>query len=146
MERGAAFTSKGVEATNRVALLSKTVANNLFGGGDALGQSIRIRNVPLTVIGRLSPNGQTPTGQDQDDVILIPLSTAKKRVLGVSQANAGAVGTIMVQSTGPSTIHAAQDQVRALLRQRHHLQGAQEDDFTIPILKKCSRPRKRRRA
>jgi putative ABC transport system permease protein len=62
---------------------------------------------------------------------LIPLSTAKKRVLGVNQANAGSVGTIMVQATGPSTIHAAQEQVRLLLRQRHHLQPAQEDDFTI---------------
>ena len=131
VDRGAGFTSKDVESANRVALLGKTVADSLFGGGDALGQTIRIRNVPLTVIGLLLPKGQSPTAQDQDDVVLIPLSTAKKRVLGVSQANAGAVGTIMVQSTGPSTIRAAQDQVRALLRQRHHLQAAQEDDFTI---------------
>lgn len=130
-DRGSKFTSKDVEATNRVAVLGKTVADNLFGGGDAVGQTIRIRNVPLTVIGVLAPKGQTPTGQDQDDVVLIPLSTAKKRVLGANQANAGAVGTIMVQSTGPSTIDAAEDQIRALLRQRHHLQPVQEDDFTI---------------
>jgi putative ABC transport system permease protein len=131
VDRGVAFTSKDVESANRVALLGKTVADNLFGGGDPVSQIIRIHNVPVTVIGVLAPKGQSPTGQDQDDVILIPLSTAKKRVLGVSQANAGAVGTIMVQSTGPSTITAAQEQVRALLRQRHHLQFAQEDDFTI---------------
>jgi putative ABC transport system permease protein len=96
VDRGSKFTSKDVEATNRVALLGKTVADNLFGGGAVVGQTIRIRNVPLTVIGVLSPKGQTPTGQDQDDVVLIPLSTAKKRVLGANQANAGAVGTIMV--------------------------------------------------
>jgi putative ABC transport system permease protein len=131
IDHGSAFTSKDVESANRVALLGKTVAENLFGNDDPVGQIIRIRNVPLTIIGLLSPKGQTPTGQDQDDVVLIPLATAKKRVLGVSQANAGAVGTIMIQSTGPSTIHAAQKQIRALLRQRHHLQPAQEDDFTI---------------
>ena len=128
---GAAFTSKDVEAANKVALLGQTVATNLFPGGDPIGQSIRIRNVPLTVIGLLAAKGQSPSGQDQDDVVLIPLSTAKKRVLGASQANAGAIGTVMVQATGPSAIHAAQDQVRALLHQRHHLQAGQDDDFTI---------------
>jgi putative ABC transport system permease protein len=131
VERGATFTAKDLEAANKVALLGKTVAGNLFAGGDPVGQTVRIRNVPLTVIGLLSPKGQSPTGQDQDDIVLIPLSTAKKRVLGASQANAGAVGTIMVQATGPASIQAAQDQVRALLRQRHHLQPGQEDDFTI---------------
>ena len=131
VDRGLPFTSKDVESANKVALLGKTVADNLFPGGDPLGQTIRIRNVPLTVIGLLSPKGQSPGGQDQDDVILIPLSTAKKRVLGVSQAGAGAVGVIMVQATGASTIHQAQEQVRILLRQRHHLQISQEDDFTI---------------
>jgi putative ABC transport system permease protein len=131
VERGVAFTSKDLEAASKVALLGHTVAVNLFPGGDPVGQIIRIRNVPLTVIGLLAPKGQSPTGQDQDDVALIPLSTAKKRVLGASQASAGAVGTVMVQATGPSAIQAAQIQVRALLRQRHHLQPIQEDDFTI---------------
>jgi putative ABC transport system permease protein len=131
VDRGLPFTSKDLESANRVALLGKTVADNLFPGGDPVGQMIRIHNVPLMVVGLLSPKGQTPTGQDQDDVILIPLSTAKKRVLGASQASAGAVGAMMIQSTGPSTIHEAQEQVRTLLRQRHHIQPAQEDDFTL---------------
>jgi len=129
--RGNAFTAKDVESANKVALLGKTVSDNLFPGGDPVGQTIRIHNVPLIVTGLLEPKGQSPSGQDQDDVILIPISTAKKRVLGVSQAGPGSVGTIMVQSTGPSTIGAAQDQVKSLLRQRHHLQRGQEDDFTI---------------
>jgi putative ABC transport system permease protein len=131
VDRGVPFTSKDVEAANKVALLGRTVEDNLFPGGDSVGQIIRIRNVPLTVIGVLSPKGQSPGGQDQDDVVLIPLSTAKKRVLGTSQAGAGAVGVIMVQATGNSTIHQAQEQVRILLRQRHRLQASQEDDFTI---------------
>ncbi len=131
IERGVAFTSKDLESANKVVLLGRTVAANLFPGEDPVGQIVRIRNVPLTVIGLLAAKGQSPTGQDQDDVVLIPLSTAKKRVLGASQASAGAVGTVMVQATASSTIQAAQTQVRALLRQRHHLQAAQEDDFTI---------------
>ena len=129
--RGNAFTTKDVESANKVALLGKTVSDNLFPGGDPVGQTIRIHNVPLIVTGLLEPKGQSPSGQDQDDVILIPISTAKKRVLGVSQAGPGSVGTIMVQSTGPATINTAQDQVKALLRQRHHLQRGQDDDFTI---------------
>ena len=123
LERGVAFTSKDLEAANKVALLGRTVAANLFPGGDPVGQIVRIHNVPLTVIGQLAPKGQSPTGQDQDDVVLIPLSTATKRVLGASRAGAGAVGTIMVQATGSTAIQAALSQVRALLRQRHHLQA-----------------------
>jgi putative ABC transport system permease protein len=131
VEHGSAFTGQDVDGATKVALLGKTVTDNLFNGGDPVGQTIRIRNVPFTVIGVLSPKGQSPGGQDQDDVILIPLSTAKKKVLGVSQASAGAVGTIMVQAVNSGAINAAQDQMRALLRQRHHLQPSQDDDFTM---------------
>jgi putative ABC transport system permease protein len=116
-----------VDGATKVALLGKTVTDNLFNGGDPVGQTIRIRNVPFTVIGVLSPKGQSAAGQDQDDVILIPLST----VLGGSQASAGAVGTTMVQAVNSGAINAAQDQMRALLRQRHHLQPSQDDDFTM---------------
>jgi len=129
--RGGAFTSKDVEGANRVAVFGKTVADNLFPRADPVGQIVRINNVPLTVVGELTPKGQSPTGQDQDDVVLIPLTTAKKRVLGASQAGAGAVGAIMVQATGSTAMQAAQDQMTGLLRQRHHLQPNQDDDFTI---------------
>ena len=131
IDAGVAFTAQDVEAANKVALLGKTVVDNLFQGTNPIGQSIRIRNVPLVVIGVLSPKGQSPGGQDQDDVVLIPLSTAKKKVLGVSQANLGSVGGIMVQATGSDAINTAQDQIHSLLRQRHHLQPAEDDDFTI---------------
>jgi putative ABC transport system permease protein len=129
--RGGAFTSKDVDSANTVALLGKTVADNLFPGVDPVGQIIRISNVPLTVVGELTPKGQSPSGQDQDDVVLIPLTTAKKRVLGTSQAGAGAVGVIMVQATGPTAMQAAEEQMTVLLRQRHHLAPNQDDDFTI---------------
>src|ERR1700741_551247 len=83
--RGGTFTSKDVGSANTVALLGKTVADNLFPEANPVGRIIPINNVPLAVVGELAPKGQSPSGQDQDDVVLIPLTTAKKRVLGVSQ-------------------------------------------------------------
>ncbi len=128
--RGQAFTTSDVEAAARVALLGKTVVDNLFNGENPVGQSIRIKTVPFTVIGTLAPKGQSPTGQDQDDVILMPVSTAKKKVIGTSQANYAAVGSILVQAREGRT-QDVQDQMKALLRQRHHLQASEDDDFTI---------------
>jgi putative ABC transport system permease protein len=129
--QGNPFTVDDVNSAAKVALMGRTVAQNLFGGADPVGQTIRIKNVPFLVDGVLSAKGQAPTGQDQDDLILVPISTAKRNVTGVSQANAGAVGSIMVQATGPGAIDQAQSEVEALLRQRHRLQPDQDDDFTI---------------
>ena len=128
---GRPFTRQDVDGATKVALVGQTVVENLFGGTDPVGQIIRIKKVPFTVVGVLSPKGQSPWGQDQDDIILLPISTAKKKVLGVSQANARAVGTILVQAGGPMMMKEAEDQVATLLRQRHHLQPDQEDDFSI---------------
>ena len=130
IEEGQPFTAADVEATAGVALLGKTVVDNLFFGEDPVGKVIRIKTVSFTVIGTLVPKGQSPSGQDQDDVILMPISTAKKRVIGVSQANYAAVGSIMVQGKEGRT-EDAQDQMTSLLRQRHHLQWNEDDDFTI---------------
>ena len=129
--QGNPFTVDDVNSAAKVALLGWTVAQNLFGGADPVGQTIRIKNVPFLVDGVLSAKGQTPTGQDQDDLILVPISTAKRNVTGASQANAGAVGSIMVQAAGPGAIDQAQSEVEELLRQRHRLQPDQDDDFTI---------------
>jgi putative ABC transport system permease protein len=128
---GQPFTQQDVESDAKVAVLGKTVVDNLFGGSDPIGQVIRIKNVPFTVVGTLVPKGQSPMGQDQDDVILLPISTAKKKVLGVNQANAASVGSIMVQARDGSLMSQAEEQTRALLRQRHRLQPNQEDDFTV---------------
>jgi putative ABC transport system permease protein len=90
-----------------------------------------IKNVPFTVAGVLTPKGQSPTGQDQDDVILLPISTATQKVLGANKANARAVGAIMVQATNPHAIDQAVQEVGALLRERHRILPGLEDDFTI---------------
>ena len=129
--QGNPFTVDDVNSAAKVALLGRTVAQNLFGDADPVGQTIRIKNVPFLVDGVLSAKGQSPTGQDQDDLILVPISTAKRNVTGASQANAGAVSSIMVQAAGSGAIDQAQREVEALLRQRHRLQPGQDDDFTI---------------
>ena len=130
--KGASFTDHDVDSANKVALLGQTVVNNLFGeDADPIGQTIRIKHVPFVVAGVLGRKGQSPTGQDQDDVILLPVSTAKRKVIGIKSANADAVDAIMVQARDSSLIGAAQDAASALLRQRHHLQPAEDDDFSV---------------
>jgi putative ABC transport system permease protein len=128
---GQAFTEQDVDSDAKVAVLGKTVVDNLFGGMDPIGHMIRIKNVPFTVVGTLVPKGQSPNGQDQDDVILLPITTAKKKVLGVNPANAASVGSIMVQARDGSLMSQAEEQTRSLLRQRHRLQPGQDDDFTV---------------
>jgi putative ABC transport system permease protein len=131
---GRPLTAQDVDSAAEVALLGPTVARNLFGDADPVGQVIRIKNAPFTVVGILSEKGQSPAGQDQDDVILIPISTAKKRVLGASQANMRSVGAILVQAADPKLMQEARDEIESLLRQRHRLQPGAEDDFTIQDL------------
>ena len=131
VDQGQPFTDQDVQASARVALLGVTVVRNLFGDADPLGQVFRIRNVPFTVSGVLAPKGQSPSGQDLDDVVIIPISTAKSRVLGASQAGARSVGSILVQARGPAQMNSAIEEISALLRQRHHLQPGAEDDFSV---------------
>lgn len=132
IESGAAFTTQDVDSAAKVALLGKTVSDNLFGAGtDPVGEVIRIKQVPFTVVGTIVPKGQSPSGQDQDDVVIVPITTAKKKVLGVNQAKSGSVGSLMIQAQGETEMQAAETQVRQLLRQRHRLQNGQDDDFTI---------------
>ena len=131
MAEGRAFTDQDVDSAAKVALLGPTVVQNLFGSTDPVNQVIRIKGVPFSVEGVLAPKGQSPSGQDQDDVILLPISTAKKKVLGQSQANARAVGAILVQARDTKLMSQAQQEVTALLRQRHHIQPGQDDDFSV---------------
>lgn len=128
---GAAFSQQDVDSANKVALLGKTVVTNLFGDIDPIGQSIRIKKVPFTVVGVLERKGQSPTGQDQDDVVLLPISTAKRKVIGIKSANADAVDSIVMEAKSGNQIQAAQDEAKALLRQRHHLAPSEDDDFSI---------------
>jgi putative ABC transport system permease protein len=128
---GRALTQEEIDGATKTALIGQTVALNLFGDSDPLGQVIRIKNVPFAVVGVLDKKGQTTWGQDQDDIIMIPLSTAKKKVIGQSQANARSVGSISVKVREASMMKAAEEDLRALLRQRHRLQPYQDDDFWI---------------
>jgi putative ABC transport system permease protein len=128
---GRAFTDQDVDSAAKVALLGPTVAKNLFGDGDPVGQVIRIKNAPFTVDGVLAAKGQSPSGQDQDDVVLIPISTAKREVTGASRANARSVGSLMVQAANADLMDEAQTEIGALLRQRHRIQAGQDDDFMV---------------
>jgi putative ABC transport system permease protein len=128
---GRPLAQDDVDGATKVALLGQTVAQNLFGGADPIGQVIRIKKVPLTVIGVLARKGQSTQGQDQDDTVLVPLSTAKKKLLGTSQANARAVNAILVKVREASAMKGAEQNIGTLLRQRHHLQPGQDDDFTL---------------
>ncbi|MFQ5830589.1 MAG: ABC transporter permease [Candidatus Methylomirabilia bacterium] len=128
---GRLFIQQDVDGASKVALLGQTVVEMLFGDSDPLGQIIRIQKVPFTIIGILEQKGQNPWGRDQDDVILLPLSTAKKRVLGVSLADARAVGAISIKARPGSHVEQTQAEIGTLLRQRHRLQPHQDDDFWL---------------
>ena len=131
MMSGQFFTTQDVDASAKLAVLGETVTQNLFGDSDPTGQVVIIKNVPFIVSGVLTPKGQSPTGQDQDDVILLPISTATQKVLGVNKANAKAVGSVMVQATSPEAIDQAIQEMEALLRERHRILPGLEDDFSI---------------
>jgi putative ABC transport system permease protein len=131
MLSGQFFTNQDVDAAAKVAVFGETVVRNLFGNGDPTGQVAIVKNVPFTVVGVLTPKGQSPSGQDQDDVILLPISTAKQKVLGANKANAKAISTLMVQASGPAAMDQAQQEMEALLRERHRILEGQEDDFTV---------------
>jgi putative ABC transport system permease protein len=105
------------------------VVENLFGGIDPIGQIVRIKKIPFVVVGVLFPKGQTTWGQDQDDIIFVPLTAAQKRLFGM--AFPGMVRSIAVQAWGPEKVKEAEGQITELLRQRHHIQPSQENDFSV---------------
>ena len=134
MASGKMFGPEDVDAASKVAVLGETVWRNLFGDTDAVGQTIRIKKVPFTVAGVLEPKGQSAWGQDQDDVILVPLSTAKKKAIGRTQSNPRAVGTVSVRVKEAELMDEAAGQIRDLLRQRHRIQPGDDDDFQVRIM------------
>jgi putative ABC transport system permease protein len=123
---GEFFTDADVRTASRVAVLGKTVVDNLFSGGDPIGQSLRVRNLPFKVVGVLSVKGQNQFGQDQDDTVLVPYTTAQKKLLTITWVNAANVSAISATATS-----AAQKEITDLLRQRHKLAPNQEDDFNV---------------
>jgi putative ABC transport system permease protein len=126
---GRAFTDQDIRNATKVAILGQTVVENLFGSIDPVGQMIRIKKVPFMVIGVLDRKGQSPQGQDQDDTIYIPVTTAQKKIFGTSFP--GMVRTIMVKARSTEDLPVAEKQINELLRQRHHLSARQDNDFTV---------------
>ncbi|MEK6599183.1 MAG: ABC transporter permease [Deltaproteobacteria bacterium] len=126
---GEIFTQRDVDGATKVALVGKIVVENLFGDEDPLGKIIRIKKIPFKVIGVLSGKGQSPMGQDQDDSVYIPVSTAQKKLFGTIFP--GMVRMITVKTVSPSVLKDAEKNIAALLRQRHHIPTGREDDFTV---------------
>jgi putative ABC transport system permease protein len=126
---GRPFTQQDVDGATKVCLLGKTVVDNLFGGIDPVGQIVRIKMVPFTVAGVLASKGQSTWGQDQDDTIFIPLTTAQKRLFGMQFP--GMVRLIAVQAREPEVMKNVEGQINDLLRQRHRLQPNQDNDFSV---------------
>ena len=124
---GAAFGDSDVRSSTRVALIGKTVAENLFAGDDPVGKTMRIQQNPFIVIGVLGSKGQNLDGRDQDDTVIIPLSTAQRKVFGTPFL--GSVRMIMVQAESAEAMPKVEAGITALLRQRHRLREGMPDDF-----------------
>jgi putative ABC transport system permease protein len=125
-EEGGFFDAADERTMRKVAVLGKTVATNLFPEGDAVGQQIRLRNVPFQVVAVLREKGQTAEGLDQDDVVLAPYTTVNTRLAGRQF-----IGQIVASTFSPREIPAAQEEIRAVMREAHKLADWEEDDFTV---------------
>ncbi|MDP9121941.1 MAG: ABC transporter permease [Acidobacteriota bacterium] len=123
---GSAFTSQDVTLAANVVLLGQTVVDELFDQEDPLGREIRIGNLPFRVLGIMEVKGETATGQDQDDQILVPYSTAMHKIKGINWLD-----DIMCSAVSQDAIRPAKDQIARLLRQRHHLRTDSPDDFNL---------------
>jgi putative ABC transport system permease protein len=126
---GRAFTTQDVKSATKVAILGQTVVDNLYGDQNPVGQTIRIKNVPFMVIGVLAPKGQNAQGQDQDDTVMIPVTTAQKKLFGTQFP--GMVRIIVVKAKSTEDLGPAEKQITSLLRQRHHIGAKQDGDFTV---------------
>ncbi|MBR5582451.1 MAG: ABC transporter permease [Phascolarctobacterium sp.] len=126
LEDGRLFTDRDMNSRARVAVIGKTVADNLFPGDDPVGQIMRIKKAPFQVIGVLKAKGSSGMGQDQDDTVIIPLTTAQNRMMGITH-----VQRITVQAENENVINDVQAEVEQVLRTRHKIKDGDYDDFTI---------------
>ena len=127
---GRGFEPSEVAGSGKVVLLGQTVAFQLFGEADPIDQVVRVKQVPLTVVGVLGRKGQNSFGQDQDDVVMLPLSTFRNRIEGQT-GRLQRVGAINVKVREGESMQAAEEGIRALMRQRHRLQPGSDDSFTL---------------
>jgi putative ABC transport system permease protein len=123
---GAPFTSQDVRSANKVCVIGRTTATQVYGNEDPVGQFLRIKEVPFTVTGVLTPKGLSTQGVDQDDIVIMPYTSAMKRVIGGTNLR-----NINVQIGDARQVEAAQQQIISLLRQRHNIRPGRDDDFTV---------------
>src|ERR1700751_543208 len=123
---GAPFTPQDVRSTNKVCVIGRTTATQIYGNENPIGQILRIKNVPFTILGVLPPKGLSPQGVDQDDIVIMPYTSAMNRVIGGTTFR-----NINVQIADARQIEAAQQQIISLLRQRHNIRPGRDDDFTV---------------
>ncbi len=127
LTQGSFFEESHVKTASRVAVLGQTVVDELFGGGDPVGQTIRVKNLPFQVMGVLKKKGANNWGRDQDDTIIVPYTTVQKKFQGgVLYVQSGLISAVSARAS-----FAAQEQITALLRQRHDLGSAQANDFRV---------------
>jgi putative ABC transport system permease protein len=123
---GAPFTPQDVRSANKVCVIGRTTATQIYGNENPIGQILRIKNVPFTITGVLTPKGLSPQGVDQDDIVVMPYTSAMKRVIGGTTLR-----NINVQIADGRQVEAAQQQIISLLRQRHNIRPGRDDDFTV---------------
>jgi putative ABC transport system permease protein len=128
---GRSFTREETDGAGKVVILGRSVADALFGAAEPVGQTVRVQMTPLLVVGVLDRKGQNTQGSDQDDLVIVPLSTAKTRILGSTHASSRAVGAIITKIRQGEDLANAERQIRDLLRQRHRRAVDQDDDFLI---------------
>ena len=126
-QEGSSFTQNDVDMAANVAVIGETVRKNLFGATDPVGETIRISNLPFKVVGVLVPKGTSAAmGQDQDDVIIVPITTLQKKITGQDWLR-----WIMVSAISREASYTAQQQITSLLRDRHRIRSGQDDDFMV---------------
>jgi putative ABC transport system permease protein len=128
-EGGEIFSDDDIRSASRVALIGKTVAENLFGEVDPIGQTIRVQKNPFTIVGLLENKGQSFDGRDQDDVVIVPITTAQRKLLG--NQIPGSVRMIMAQTKSEKYMGLVEDTITDLLRQRHNIRENIENDFSV---------------
>ena len=132
VDGGRWFTHQEVKGAAKVALVGETIVENMFEPGeDPIGQIIRVKRVPFTIVGTLVPKGETPRGNDMDDTIFVPLSTAKKRLIGGRRLKGRLVSTMFVKSHSAAEVDDTIREMTSLLRQRHKIRPGQPDDFFV---------------
>ncbi|MBS5519218.1 MAG: ABC transporter permease [Acidaminococcus sp.] len=126
IKTGRMYTEKEMTSRDRVCVIGQTVADNLFSEGDPVGKTVRINKAPFRVVGVLNSKGQSSMGQDQDDVVFVPLTTAMQRLMGITY-----IRNITIQCENENTIEQVQSDVVTLLRQRHKIRTGEDDDFSV---------------